>query len=159
MKHSFKFDEKTGTVKPSVEKEFQTDIEECKSTPETSKPVFSSAKTVSAKGPGRERLSKSVVKMQRTDRPTPIQLINEVGLPEAYLDSISSGIMMFREREDYDICQIADEKTGKVLGFIGGYALQFNFNMDELNSMERIEQFLQGLMKLFRHKIMTHNLH
>lgn len=40
------------------------------------------------------------------------------------------------------------KKTGKVLAYIGGYALQFNFNMAELNTMERIEQCLQGLVKL-----------
>ena len=65
---------------------------------------------------------------------------------------------MFREREDLDICQISDEKTGKVLAYIGGYALQFNFNMTELNTMERIEQCLQGIVKLFRHQIMNQNL-
>ena len=76
----------------------------------------------------------------------------------AYLDSITTGILMFRERQDYDICQITDEKTGKVLAYIGGYGLAFNFNMSELRNMERIEQCLQGLMKLFRHKIMTQYL-
>ena len=79
-------------------------------------------------------------------------------MPEAYLDSITTGAMVFREREDLDICQISDEKTGKVLAYIGGYALQFNFNMTELNTMERIEQCLQGIVKLFRHQIMNQNL-
>ncbi len=93
--------------------------------------------------------------MQRVDAPTPIQLINENGIPEAYLDSVTTGVMMFRELQDYDICQITDEKTGKVLAYIGGYALQINFNMAELNTIERIDQCLQGIVKLFRHKIMN----
>lgn len=99
-----------------------------------------------------------VVQMKRVSHPTPIQLIDENGMPEAYIDSITTGILMFRDREDYNICQISDEKTGKVLAYIGGYALQFNFNMAELNTMERIEQCLQGLVKLFRHQIMNQNL-
>ena len=96
--------------------------------------------------------------MQRTNKPTSVQLINEDGLPEAYLDSVTTGVMMFREREDYDICQISDERTGKVLAYIGGYALQFNFNMEELNTLEKINHCMEGLVKLFRHKIMTQNL-
>ncbi len=122
------------------------------------KPIFEKEKRIEVKTENANVGNKTVVQMQRTDKPTPIQLINDNGLPEAYLDSVNTGVMMFRERDDYDICQITDERTGKVLAFIGGYALQFNFNMVELNNLERIEQCMQGLAKLFRHKIMTQNL-
>lgn len=124
-------------------------------TPQT--PVFTESKRIVEDSKTVNVGDNQIVKMQRTDKPTPVQLVNEEGLPEAYLDSISTGVMLFRERLDYDICQITDEKTGKVLAYIGGYALAFNFNMSELRSMERIEQCLQGLVKLFRHKIMTQN--
>lgn len=123
-----------------------------------SEPVFQEKKQMVTKNGGVNVEQNQIVKMQRTGKPTPVQLVNEDGLPEAYLDSITTGIMMFRERHDYDICQITDEKTGKVLAYIGGYALAFNFNMSELRTMERIEQCLQGIVKLLRHKIMTQNI-
>ena len=66
--------------------------------------------------------------------------------------------MMFRERQDYDIMQIIDERTNQPLMYIGGYALQMNFNMERLNSMEKIEQCLNGLTKLFRKSIMDYAL-
>lgn len=123
-----------------------------------SEPVFKERKQIISKNNTVNVEQNQVVKMQRTNKPTPVQLVNEDGLPESYLDSINTGIMMFRERQDYDICQITDEKTGKVLAYIGGYALAFDFNMSELRSMEKIEQCLQGITKLLRHKIMTYNL-
>lgn len=121
-------------------------------------PVFKERKQIVSKNSTVNVEQNLIVKMQRTNKPTPVQLVNEDGLPESYLDSISTGIMMFRERQDYDICQITDEKTGKVLAYIGGYALAFDFNMSELRNMEKIEQCLQGITKLLRHKIMTFNL-
>lgn len=162
MKHSFQFDKKTGTmvktdeppvreIKPNVCDEVQvTKSGEC-----VQKPVFTEEKQIEVKGNAVNIQQDLIVKMQRVDKPTLVQLVDNNGLPESYIDSISTGVMMFREQQDYDICQIVDEKTGKVLAYIGGYALQINFNMSELRSMDRIEQCLQGLVKLFRHKIMS----
>ncbi len=165
MKHQFQFDKKTGTMVPTnapvvqgIKTKVHEEVNETKPIGTTTEPVFHEQKRIITKTNSVNVQQNQVVQMQRTDKPTPVQLVNEAGLPEAYLDCISSGIMMFRDRQDYDICQITDEKTGKVLAYIGGYALAFNFNMAELRSMERIEQCLQGLMKLFRHKIMTQNL-
>lgn len=163
MKHQFKFDKKTGTMVPinesvsqCVKDRVHEDIRVCQSDDTTTVPDFHKQKHIIDNKAN--AISNQIVKMQRTDKPTPVQLINQEGLPEAYLDCVSSGILMFRERQDYDICQITDEKTGKVLAYIGGYGLAFNFNMEELRTMERIEQCLEGLKKLFRHKIMTQNL-
>lgn len=166
MKHKFKFDPETGTMKPELpaveqglKNKVQKDIKEVKSDENAVKPVFTEQKQIEVKPDTSINVEQNqIVKMQRVRTPTPIQLMNENGLPEAYLDSITSGVMMFRERQDYDICQIVDDRTGKVLAYIGGYALQINFNMAELRTMERIEQCLQGLTKLFRHKIMTQTL-
>lgn len=165
MKHQFQFDKQTGTMVPvndavaqGTKTKVQEAVREAKPDGTTTEPVFQEKKRIITKNSSVNVQQNQVVKMRRTDKPTPVQLVNEDGLPEAYLDSITTGIMMFRDRQDYDICQITDEKTGKVLAYIGGYALAFNFNMAELRSMERIEQCLQGLMKLFRHKIMTQNL-
>lgn len=164
MKHKFQFDKKSGTMVPSgVESAFgnspdKPEVVEAPSAQIPAKPVFKEKKQIINRNSSVNVEQNQIVKMQRTNKPTPVQLVNEDGLPESYLDSITTGIMMFRERQDYDICQITDEKTGKVLAYIGGYALAFNFNMSELRSMEKIEQCLQGIVKLLRHKIMTQTL-
>lgn len=160
MKHKFQFDKKTGTMVPATSTVVEDEQSGVQIQPgvQAKKPVFAESKNIAVKAGAINTQQNQVVKMQRVDTPTPIQLINEKGIPEAYLDSITTGVMMFRELQDYDICQITDEKTGKVLAYIGGYALQINFNMTELNTMERIDQCLQGIVKLFRHKIMNQAL-
>ena len=67
---------------------------------------------------------------------------------------VSEGVVQFRERSDLTIFQIVDEQTGTPLGYISGYALDINFNMKELRSTERVEQFLGGLQKMFREIIL-----
>lgn len=145
-------------VAQGIEAKVQNDVTESKPDQNTVQPQFEQEKRIDVKNDAISINQNQVVQMKRIDHPTPIQLMNDDGLPEAYLDTITTGITMFRDREDYDICQITDEKTGKVLAYIGGYALQINFNMAELNTMERIEQCLQGIVKLFRHHIMNQNL-
>lgn len=162
MKTKFTFDKKTGTMVesnniPIDNNENNNDILKTNATESTTTPVFKEEKKMDVK-PTSTAFEKQIVQMQRVNKPTPIQLVDNDGKPESYLDSITTGIMLFRERQDYDICQIADEKTGKILAYIGGYGLQINFNMAELRTMEKIEQCLQGLTKLFRHYIMTQNL-
>jgi len=56
----------------------------------------------------------------------------------------------FREKSDLSVVQITDYDTNRVMGYIAGYGLDINFNMEELNSMDRVEQFLEGLKKAFR---------
>lgn len=165
MKHKFQFDKQTGTMVPAndaiaqgINSRIHEDVQITQSDETTIKPAFKEKKRIVSEAKSTSSNSNQVVKMQRTDKVTPVQLVNEIGLPESYLDCISNSILMFRERQDYDICQITDEKTGKVLAYIGGYGLAFTFNMAELRTMERIEQCLQGLVKLFRHKIMAQNL-
>lgn len=165
MKHEFHFDKETGTMVPAsnavaqgIKANVQNEVQQSKPNSQTQKPVFQEEKRIDVKSESINIQRNQIVKMQRVDKPTPIQLVDEKGVPEAYLDSITTGVMMFRELQDYDICQITDEKTGKVLAYIGGYALQINFNMSELRTMERIEQCLQGIVKLFRHKIMNQAL-
>lgn len=165
MKHKFQFDKKTGTMVPAsdaivhgIKANVNNEVQEYKSDEQRKKPIFQEEKRIDVKDGAVNIMHNQIVQMQRVETPTPIQLINEKGIPEAYLDSVNTGVMMFRELQDYDICQITDEKTGKVLAYIGGYALQINFNMAELKTMERIEQCLQGIVKLFRHKIMTQTL-
>lgn len=145
-------------VAQGIKANVHNEVIESKTNSSTSKPQFKKTKEIDLKADALNLNKHQVVQMKRVDSPTPVQLIDENGLPEAYIDSVTAGVMMFREREDYDIYQIADEKTGKVIAYIGGYALQINFNMAELNTMERIEQCLQGIVKLFRHHIMQQNL-
>lgn len=165
MKSQYRFDKKTGTMVPSsdavaqgVNANVHKEVVETKSDSTTTQPQFQQEKKIDVKSDSIVANQNQVVQMKRVDHPSPIQLVDVNGLPEAYLDSITTGVVMFREREDYDICQISDEKSGKVLAYIGGFALQINFNMAELNTMERIEQCLQGIVKLFRHQIMNQNL-
>lgn len=165
MKSQYRFDKKSGTMVPSsdavaqgVNANVHKEVVETKSDSTTSQPQFQQEKKIDVKSDSIVANQNHVVQMMRVDHPSPIQLVDVNGLPEAYLDSITTGVMMFREREDYDICQISDEKSGKILAYIGGYALQINFNMAELNTMERIDQCLQGIVKLFRHQIMNQNL-
>lgn len=165
MKHKFQFDKKTGTMVPAndaiaqgIKSGVVNEVLQSKSDNQTQKPVFQEEKRIDVKSEAMNVQQTQIVKMQRINKPSPIQLVDANGIPEAYLDSITTGVMMFRELQDYDICQITDEKTGKVLAYIGGYALQINFNMSELKTMERIEQCLQGIVKLFRHKIMNQAL-
>ena len=152
MKSSFTFDKKTGTMVMNKAPEVQEVKKEVKQVeaPQIQQPQFNEEKKLSVKSDTPNVMHNQVLQMQRVDKITPVQLVDDNGIPEAYLDSVSAGVMMFREREDYDIYQIVDERTNKPLAYIGGYALQISFNMDELKSMERVEQCLQGLTKLFR---------
>lgn len=63
-------------------------------------------------------------------------------------------LVSFREKSDYTIFQIIDKDTGSVLAYIGGYALDFSFNLKKLNSTSKVEQCLDGIKKLFRKIIM-----
>lgn len=64
--------------------------------------------------------------------------------------SINEKIIQFRERSDLTIMQIIDESNREVMGYIAGYGLDIKFNLEELNSMDKVEQFLGGLTKVFR---------
>ena len=164
MKKEFKFDKATGTMVPvnaaiaqGVKNNVDTDVSESKTDAFTEKPKFKEEQQV-VPNSAPVNAYKEIVQMQRVDKPTAVQLVDENGVPEAYLDSITTGVIMFRERQDYDIMQIIDERTNLPLMYIGGYALQMNFNMERLNSMEKIEQCLNGLTKLFRKSIMDYAL-
>lgn len=151
----FQFDKKTGTmVRADSPQPTSSDDITVNKSPISEKPTFEKSKDLAQKSSS-PSVKRQPLRMHRVNKQTPVQLIDEHGKPEAYLDAIDQGVMMFREKEDYDICQIIDEKTRKPLAFIGGYGLEFSFNMSELRSMEKIETCLQGLMKLFRNKIMS----
>lgn len=71
---------------------------------------------------------------------------------------LNEPIIQFRQNSDYTIFQVTDERTGKAMMVIGGYALEMKFNMGELRSTEKIEQLLGGLTKLFRKMILDQAL-
>lgn len=152
MKSSFKFDKKTGTMVMENSPEIQEIKKEEKpiDAAQVQQTRFDEEKKMNIKSDIANVVQNHVLQMKRMDKPTPVQLLDENGNLEAYIDSVNAGVMMFREREDYDVYQIVDERTNKPLAYIGGYALQISFNMAELKSMERVEQCLQGLNKLFR---------
>lgn len=67
---------------------------------------------------------------------------------------VNEGVVQFREQSDLTVFQIIDSQTGTILGYISGYALDINFNMQELRSTDRVEQFLDGIKKMFREAIL-----
>ena len=161
MKTNFKFDKKTGTMiaddtlgKDPIVSNADNDIQKRERNKLAEAPKLSDEKKMEVKSDSVSVMQGNVLQMKRVDKITPIQLVNDNGIPESYLDSVTTGVMMFRERQDYDIYQIVDERTSKPLAYIGGYALQISFDMSELNSMEKIEQCLGGMTKMFRKFIM-----
>lgn len=159
MKKSFKFDPKTGTMVTSGrEQKVTAPVSDTVAAPngnETSIPSFRGGSQILPKQAVPAPHDCSVVKMKRVGFQTAVQLVDSNGVPESYLDPDNTGVIMFRERQDYSLYQIVDERSSKPLAYIGGYALQIGFNMAELNTMDRIEQCLEGLKKLFRHHIMN----
>ena len=67
--------------------------------------------------------------------------------------AINEGIVQFREKSDYTIFQFVEPKTQSILGYIGGYALDFSFNLDKITSTERLEQLLEGIKGVYRKMI------
>jgi len=145
----------SATIAQGLKANVQREVQEIKTDVIPEQPKFREEKELETKSATGINVRQSqIVQMKRVKEPSIVQLVNDDGVPEAYLNSITTGVVMFRERQDYSIYQITDDKTGKVLAYIGGYALQIKFNMEELRTMERIEQCLEGLKKLFRHQIM-----
>lgn len=128
MKSKFVFDNKTGTLKPSDEVIMEQAVSE---TPkfEDERAIVSGTSVSNADDEKLEKLRKYA---------------DELGI---------YNILMFRSQADYTICQIIEERTGKTMAYIGGYALDIKFNMKELNTVERVEQCLDGIKKLFRSMI------
>lgn len=71
---------------------------------------------------------------------------------------LNEDIVQFRKQSDYTVFQVTEERSGKPMMYIGGYALEIKFNMVELRSTERIEQLLGGLQTMFRSIIMEQAL-
>lgn len=81
----------------------------------------------------------------------PLKTVAEAAPPQSGSDDIGKyTILQFREGADLTMLQIVDKDTKSILGYISGYALDINFNMGELNSMQRIEAFLEGIKTAFR---------
>jgi len=160
MKTNFKFDKKTGTMvaADAANTNPREEVKRIEADTQLPKPEFNEEKKLEVKSDMANVMENKVLQMKRVDKPTAVQLVGNDGMPEAYLDSVTTGVLMFRERQDYDIYQIVDERTSKPLAYIGGYALQISFNMAELNSMERVEQYLNGINKLFKKFIMEQAL-
>lgn len=66
---------------------------------------------------------------------------------------MDEGIVQFRERSDYTIFQFIEPKTQRVVGYIGGYALDFSFNISQIHNTETLEMLLEGIKGVFRKMI------
>lgn len=81
----------------------------------------------------------------------PPKTVAEAAPPDTGTGDIGNyTILQFREGADLTMLQIVDKDTKSILGYISGYALDINFNMGELTSMQRIEAFLEGVKTAFR---------
>lgn len=61
--------------------------------------------------------------------------------------------VIFKKFSDLSIMRIDDKATGKWLCYFSGYALDIQFNIEELkgaNATKKIEACLEGIQKLFR---------
>lgn len=135
MKTKFVFDKKTGTMQPVKEVEEQEQ-----------KKISSVPKVVEQRGFANER------SVNVTPRFGNIRADDDkIKKLEEYAHELGlEGILLFRSDVDYTICQVVDERTGRAFAYIGGYALNIKFNMEELNSVAKVEQCLEGIKKLFR---------
>lgn len=120
---NFKFDPEKGTFVPAA----QVDAKE---------KVAGGSKAVSKPAP-------------LSDTDEHFKLIDGIEKQKANID-VDEGEVVFKERSDFTIFQIVDDRTGAVLAYISGYALDINFNLAELKSVQRIEQLIEGIEKLFR---------
>jgi len=132
MKTGFVFDKKTGTMQPVNNAAHQ--LKPMLQNP-TPAPQFNNEKTVNTTPQfGNYRVDDEKLELLE-------KYAKELGL---------EGILLFRQQTDYTICQITDEHSGKVMAYIAGYALNIKFNMEECNSVAKVEQCLEGIKKLFR---------
>lgn len=132
MKTEFVFDKKTGTMQPIGNRTHQLTPMGNNQPPA---PQFSNGKTV---------ITTPQFGNMRVDD-------EKLALLEKYAKELGlEGILLFRQHTDYTICQITDERSGQVMAYIGGYALNIKFNMEQLNSVAKVEQCLEGIKKLFR---------
>ena len=85
----------------------------------------------------------------------PSDAMQSVGLKQEHTVNVATdeGIVQFREKSDYTIFQFIEPKTQSVLGYIGGYALDFSFNLEQIKSTERLEQLLEGIKGVYRKMI------
>ena len=132
MKTEFVFDKKTGTMQPVKGAPQLKPMSQQPTPPPAS---FNNEKTVNTTPQfGNYRVDDE--KMALLEK-----YAKELGL---------EGILLFRQQTDYTICQITDERSGKAMAYIAGYALNIKFNMEQLNSVAKVEQCLEGIKKLFR---------
>lgn len=70
------------------------------------------------------------------------------------LPSVEETIVNFRMLSDRTVYSIVNEATNQPMVEISGYALNFLFNMEYINTVEDIETACSGLSQLFRELIM-----
>lgn len=101
-----------------------------------------------------QRIAEENVKSEGVSN-VPSDSMQSVGLkPEQTVNvATNEGIVQFREKSDYTIFQFIEPKTQSILGYIGGYALDFSFNLEQIKSTERLEQLLEGIKGVYRKMI------
>lgn len=82
-----------------------------------------------------------------------VNLKEEIGEELPTTGDENEAEIVFKKFSDLSIMRVDDENTGKWLCYFAGYALDIQFNIEELkgtHAMQKIEAALEGLNRLFR---------
>ena len=79
-------------------------------------------------------------------------IVNGKVLKEAVIGpaSVPEATVTFKTITERGIYEVRSEKVDQPIFEISGYGLKVNFNMQYLNSLEDIENCLEGIKELFR---------
>ena len=115
-------------------------------------PITGTVEPVNAVAHGLEKKVSASDDVQRVNGPATIpvikggkSIINDVHTIKPNV-TVNEREIRFREKSDLSVVQITDYDTNRVMGYIAGYGLDINFNMEELNSMDRDKTSLNKLL-------------
>ena len=81
-------------------------------------------------------------------------IIKDGAVQEA-VPSIPEQMVSFRMLSDRSIMEVRSEKANVTVAEISGYDLQIKYNMQYINSVEDIENLLEGMKMLFRKMLIS----
>ena len=123
--NKYKFDPKTGTLRPINEIEAEIKAEE---TQQKFSPI-------------------SMIKALEAQKP---KVIPTKGI----LDDKDEPTKTFKALSDLRTFQIIDKSNNNIMAVISGYELDINFNLAILDNTEKVEQLVNGISQVFREILM-----
>lgn len=113
--------------------------------------VFDSKTGTMVADAGKPELDMEGVVASAADKPEGKSIIDQPQVPN--VDTENEDEVVFKKFSDLSIIRVDDKSTGKWLCYFSGYALDIQFNIEELkgaNATKKIEACLEGIQKLFR---------